>query len=170
MRKIKPREIYPAILAVFFIQMALGCFFGFTSVRPNLMIIITTFFALFTDRRSGFASGAASGLLLDIFSIRTFGINTVLFAVTGYVVGRYNTKFYRASVITHVIITFAVSLSILSLYFLFVNLRASFGLSPIGAGRVFHTSVVASSLLNAFLGPWIYAFLCRLFGLSEHEL
>ncbi len=170
MHRIKRRPAYILILLAFFIQILLGNFFGSSAMKPNIMIIITTFFALFTNEKFGCEAGAVSGMLLDIFSIRLFGLNTLLFALGGYIVGRYNTKFYRDSIITHLIITFAMSLFILSSLLLFLNLRNSFSLPRLGPNMIFTPSILASSLLNAFLGIWIYAFLCRIFRLSECEL
>ena len=170
MHKIKRHNAYPLILLAFFLQILLSNFLGFSIFKPNLMIIITTFFALFTDRRFGFEVGLVSGILLDIFSIRFFGLNAILFAFGGYLIGKYNNKFYRESIITHIILTFIMSFFILSLYFLFVNLGSP-SISPgLGLNIIFSASLIISSLLNSFFGIWVYAFLSRIFRLSESML
>ena len=157
------------ILLAFFVQMALGLFLRPGAVKPNLMIIVTIFLALFTDERFGAKAGALSGMLLDIFSIRFFGLNTILFAFGGYLVGKYNSKFYKNSIITHFIVTFAASLAILLPGFLIVNLS-----DPPESQRLLNLilspAVLAASLLNSFLSILLYAFLSRMFGLCEREL
>ena len=170
MYKIKHYQVYILILFAFFIQILLGNFVGSSGIRPNLMIIVTVFAALFTDEKFGCRTGAICGILLDVFSIRFFGLNTVLFASAGYIVGKYNIKFYKDSVITHVIVTFIVSFSILFSLLLFLTLRNSAVSPPLGFNIFFNPSILTSSLLNSFLGIWIYAFLCRMFRLSEREL
>ncbi len=167
MYRIKAYKAYAAILVAFFAQMSLVTFFDFGSLRPNVMIIITVFFALFTDEKFGWRAGAVSGLLLDIFSIRLFGLNTLFFALCGYIVGKYSNKFYRDSPVTHFIITFAASFFILSPYFFFINLRNPTGMPHLG---FFNASVFAASLLNSFLGILICAFLLRIFKLDECNL
>lgn len=169
MRKIKHNHAYLAILLVFFIQVLLSNFLAFGLLRPNLMIIITFFFAFFTDEKFGFKIGLLSGILLDIFSIRFLGLNTFLFSFSGYIIGRYNNKFYKDSVITHIILTFMISFFILSVYFLFVNLRNP-SMPRIGLNIIFSPPILILSLLNSFLGIWIYAFLLRIFRLSESTL
>ena len=166
MHKTKRLHMYLSILLTFFIQVSLSSFFGSSLIKPNLMIVITVFFALFTDKKFGFEAGLLSGILLDIFSIRFFGLNSVLLALGGYLIGRYNTKVYRESVITHIILTFAISFFILSLYFLFVTLHSPSMPRRLGLNIIFNTSVLGSSLFNSFLGIWVYAFLSTVFRLS----
>ena len=170
MRRIKRLHAYPVIFLAFIIQILLSNLLGVAAIKPNLMIIITAFFALFTDRNFGFEVGLLSGMLLDIVSIRFFGINTILFAFGGYLIGRYNTKFYKDSIITHIIITFATSFFILSAYLFFVSLRNPAGSSLLDLSIIFNSSILISSLINSFLAIWIYAFFTNVFRLSESSL
>lgn len=170
MREIKRPPAYLAVFFTFLIQVFISNFLGTSAIKPNLMIIMTAYFALFTDRKFGLEIGLLSGILLDIFSIRFFGLNAILFALGGYLIGKYNNKFYRGSIITHIIFTFTLSVFILSLYFLFVNQRILSPSPRIGLNAVFSTPLFITSLLNSFLGIWIYAFLSRVFRLSEGTL
>ena len=169
MHKIKHRHAYLSILLVFFIQVLLSNFLAFSPFRPNLLIIITFFFALFTDEKFAFKTGLLSGILLDIFSIRFLGLNTFLFSFSSYIIGKYNHKFYKDSIITHVILTFMMSFFILSVYFLFVNLHSP-SIPRIGLNIIFSPLILIPSLFNSFLGIWIYAFFLRIFRLSESTL
>ena len=167
MYKVKRYQAYSLILITFFIQISLSKFFVASHIKPNLMIIITVFFALFTDRKFGFETGLVSGLLLDIFSVRFFGLNAILFALGGYLVGRYNNKFYKESIITHAVLTFAISFFIFSTYFLFVSIRSLSREPYLGLNFIFNPSILIPSLLNSFLCIWIYAFLARILRLGE---
>lgn len=170
MRDIKRYQAYTLIIITFLIQILLGNFLGSSLFKPNLMIVITAFFALFTDRKFGFEIGAVSGFLLDVFSVRFFGLNTILFALGGYLVGKYNNKFYRESIITHVILTFAASYFIFFAYFLFVNFRSSHAPLPPWLNFIFSPSIFIPSLLNSLLAIWVYAFLARILRLGEGGL
>jgi len=170
MHKIRRSAAYLSICLTFFIQIFLSGLLDFTLIKPNLMIIMTTFFALFTDKKFGFEIGLFSGLLLDFFSIRFFGLNAILFAIGGYIAGKYNNKFYKESIITHIILTFLMSYYILSSYFLFVNLRSISAPSSIRLNVFFNPTLLFVSLFNSFIGIWVYAFLLRVFRLSERLL
>jgi len=170
MHKIKHSRAYTLILVAFFVQIGLSLFLGPGAVRPNIMVISMTFLALFSDERFGVKAGTLCGMLLDVFSIRFFGLNTLLFALGGYIVGKYNTKFYRNSVITHFAVTFTVSLFILLPNFLFISLHNRPALPPAGLSVIFSHMVLLSSLLNSFLSIWIFAFLIRILGLHERVL
>jgi len=170
MYKIDRKKAYPVIILAFVLQIILSGFLGSARVRPDLMIIVTAFFALFSDERFGTEAGFVSGILLDAFTIRLFGLNAMLFAFGGYIIGKNNNKFYKESPITHVIMTFSASFIILSLYYLVLCLRGSSTfIDPVFTG-LFSYSVLWGSLLNAFLAVWVFAFLVRFFGISEAEL
>ena len=150
--------------------MPLTGFLSIDVVKPNFMIVVTVFFALFTNKKLALDAGIASGLLLDIFTLKFFGLHTMLFAFTGYIIGKYNNKFYRESIITHVIITFFASVFILTSYLLFTVLRNRFLLSYLNLHTIFGSAVILSSLYNALIGILAYAFLCRIFHLNESAI
>jgi len=170
MYRINRKQAYLVIALAFLLQISLSNFLHFSHIKPNLMLIVTVFFALSTNERFGAETGFFSGLLLDIFSIRSFGLNAVLFAAGGYLIGKSNNKFYRDSVITHVILTFTASFFVLSGYFAFINARTPSVPNGITLKSLLDSSILSVSLLNAFLGIWIYAFLIRVLGISEIEL
>lgn len=170
MHRIKRKQAYPVILLAFIVQIALSSFLHHSHIRPNLMLIVTAFFALFSDERFGAETGLLCGLLLDIFSIRPFGLNAALFGAAGYLIGKSNSKFYKDSVITHVILTFAASLLVFSGTLVLLSAADPSPYSEAILMSILDTSILSVSLLNAFVGIWVYAFLIRVLGLSEAEL
>ena len=167
MHKIRISHAYLLILFTFFLQLPLTDFLNAGAARPNFMIIVTIFLALFTNEKFGLKTGLVSGLLLDIFTLRLFGLHTMLFAFSGYIIGKYNNKFYRESFVTHIIITFFTSAFILSSYLLFTVLQNRPLLSHLNLYAIFGSGVMLSSLYNSLLGVLVYAFLCKIFHLSE---
>ncbi|MBL7070674.1 MAG: rod shape-determining protein MreD [Candidatus Omnitrophica bacterium] len=170
MHRVKRGQAYTVILLGFFLQLVISDLLRSGTVKPNILIIVTAFFALFSSGKFGAETGFFCGLLLDIFSIRLFGLNAMLFAAGGYIIGKSNTKFYRDSMITHFILTFTLSFIVLSAYFIIVSARGPSVSHWAGSRLLFNSPVVLISLLNSFLAIWIFAFLTRVLGLSETAL
>lgn len=170
MYKVNSALAYLSVLVIFFFQILLIGFFNFEGTRPDVILLATIFFALFTDARLGLRVGFLSGLLLDIVSIRLPGMNTALYALCGYVVGKYNGKFYKESAITHFIITLTASIFILTVLFLSASLPHLEQLLVSGDRVIFHSAIFTSSLFNAILSIWAYPLFSRLFKLGEKEL
>lgn len=170
MYKINRFRDYSLILLAFFLQTAFAGHLSLFGAKPDFPIILTVFFALFTDKNYGFETAFLSGILLDVFSLRLFGLNTVLFSATGYLIGRFNTKIYRESMVTHAILVFIASVFVLSSYKLFLAFENHFLLSRLTVGYIFSPSVFLSAAYNSFLGTLIYTFLCRIFKLGETSI
>lgn len=165
----RPRD-YGLILLAFFLQVVFAGSLSLFDAKPNFPIILAVFFALFTDERYGFESAFLSGILLDVFSIRFFGLNAILFSVTGCLIGRFNAKIYKESMVTHAILIFFAAVFILSAYRLFLLFENRFLLSDMSLGFVFSPSVFLSAMYSSLLGTPIYTFLCRVFKLGETSI
>ena len=167
MYKINRLRDYGLILLAFFMQVFVADLLKLGAAKPNFMIIITVFFALFTDERFGFETGFICGIILDIFTLNLFGLNTILFSLSGYLIGRFNSKIYRESMVTYAITVFAASLFILSVYRLFIGIENKFLLSRLSFGFVLNPVVFLAALYTAFFGTLIHTFLCRILKLGE---
>lgn len=167
MYKINRLRDYGMILLAFFAQVFLSDLLRLGSVKPNFMIVMTVFFALFTNERFGLEAGFVCGTILDIFAMRLFGLNIILFSSAGYLIGKFNGKIYRESIITHAIMIFAASFFILSLYRLFIGIQNKFTLPYLSFGFLFSPVVFLSAAYNSFLGIFVYTFLNRILKLGE---
>ncbi|WP_069997960.1 rod shape-determining protein MreD [Cellulosilyticum sp. I15G10I2] len=79
-------------------------------VAPNFMIMIIVSFALLRGSKEGCIIGIAAGLLNDI-SFGTFlGPGAVIYAIIGYICGKFNKNFYRENFIIPFICTLFSSL------------------------------------------------------------
>jgi len=170
MYKINRLRDYSMILLAFFAQVFLSDFLKVGGAKPNFMIIMTVFFALFTDEWFGLEVGFVCGMILDIFSLRLFGLNTILFSFTGYFIGRFNSKIYRESIITHAIMIFVASFFILSLYRLFIGIQNKYLVSYLSFGFLFSPVVFLSAAYNSFLGVFVYTLLNRILRLGETSI
>ncbi|MDP3790130.1 MAG: rod shape-determining protein MreD [Candidatus Omnitrophota bacterium] len=170
MYKINRLRDYSMIMLAFFAQVFLSDFMSVAGAKPSFLIIMTVFFALFTDERFGFEAGFVCGMILDIFSLRLFGLNTILFSFAGYFIGRFNRKIYRESIITHAIMIFVTSFFILSLCRLFIGIQNKYLASYLSLGFVFSPVVFLSAAYNSFLGVFVYTLLNRILRLGETSI
>lgn len=67
---------------------------SFASIKPNLLIIITSSFGFMRGKKEGLAVGFLSGFLTDVFWGNTLGFYTLLFSVIGYLNGSFRRLFY----------------------------------------------------------------------------
>lgn len=167
MYKINRLRDYGLILLAFLLQVFLADFIKLGGARPNFMIIIAVFFALFTDERFGLETGFICGMILDIFTLRLFGLNAILFSLSGYLIGKFNNKIYRESIITHAVVVFLASFFILSLYRLFLGIENKLLLSRLSLNFAFSPVVFLAAIYNSFFGMVTYTFLCRILKLGE---
>lgn len=170
MYKINRLRDYSMILLAFFAQVFLPDFLKAGGIGPNFMIIMAVFFALFTDEQFGLEAGFVCGMILDIFSLRLFGLNMMLFSFTGYFIGRFNGKIYRESIITHAITIFAASFFILSLSRLFIGIQNKYLVSCLSFGFLFSPVVFLSAACNSFIGVFVYTIFSRILRLGETSI
>ena len=57
---------------------------AFATIKPNLLIIVTSSFGFMRGKKEGLAVGFLSGFLTDVFWGNTLGFYTLLFSVIGY--------------------------------------------------------------------------------------
>ena len=113
--------------------------------------------------------GLVAGFLLDIFSVRLFGINALLLAGVGWCVGRYSKKFYRESIITHALVIFTVSWFVASSYLLFMKGRGPSGDEYGILSALVNPRIIFSSFVCAMFGIWAYAFLGYVFVVPDYR-
>ena len=84
------------ILIGFLLETTLFPHLAFASIKPNLLLVITTSFGLMRGKKEGMFVGFVSGLMMDIF----FGVGNMLgfyalvYTLIGYGNGFFNHLFY----------------------------------------------------------------------------
>lgn len=74
-------------------------------IAPNFMIMIIVSFALLRGSKEGSIIGIVAGLLNDISFAPFIGYGVVIYAIVGYVCGKFNKNFYRENFIIPFICT-----------------------------------------------------------------
>lgn len=98
-------------------------------IAPNFMIMIIVSFALLRGSKEGSLIGAVAGLLNDIAFGMTVGPTVIIYAIIGYVCGKFNKNFYRENFIIPFICTLFSSLfySAMSIFSFMMRGQLSFG-------------------------------------------
>jgi rod shape-determining protein MreD len=123
---------------------------GSTGVRLNFLLVVLIVFSLREARTWAVLFGFGSGFLLDCFSPRLLGLNTLLFIATAYLLGSIGERVYTSRVHLIASIVFASSLAYLSVYMWI----SSWGASP----SVVFPIIFESALYNTIVGiPLFYS-------------
>jgi rod shape-determining protein MreD len=93
-----------------------------SGVKPDLLLIAVIFFGLFLGRGAGLESGFAAGLFKDLFALDFFGINALVFALTGFLAGLAGARFSRESKKTQILLVVLLTAFSMALHFMIVSI------------------------------------------------
>ena len=82
------------ILVCFLLESTIFQNLAFATVKPNLLIVVTSSFGFMRGKKAGLFVGFSSGLLADLFWGSALGFNMLLYAVIGYANGSFKRMFY----------------------------------------------------------------------------
>ena len=123
--------IISVILCISLIQTTLLHHISFLGIQPDLFIIFLVFHSLNANLERSFHVSWVVGLAKDIFSEGPFGLNTVLFIISGYLVSIIKDKIYIRHLVTQISVTFLISIIYNLLYLSLLSiLITSTGLLP----------------------------------------
>ena len=141
--------IYITILLLFFIELILFDKLRIYGVRPEILLIVTIFFGFHFGIARGIEIGALSGILKDVFSITTFGVNVFSFLLIGFLSGYLKDKLFKENFVTQALF------SCFSVYIVW-----GFASAPVGA-------VLYKGLYTGILAPSLFLVLTKIFGPKE---
>jgi rod shape-determining protein MreD len=122
---------------------------GSVGLRVDLLVVVLIVFSLSENRQRAVAFGFLLGFLLDCFSPRLFGLNSLLLVTLGYVLGSVGEHIYSNRMHLVGSIIFVVTLLHVSVYIL-ASSSATFG-------SVFFPAVAGAAFLNTVIGiPLFY--------------
>lgn len=82
------------ILCCFLLESMLFQKLSFASIKPNLLIILTSSFGFMRGKKEGMFVGFTCGLLTDLFWGNILGFYMLIYTVAGYVNGSFQRLFY----------------------------------------------------------------------------
>ena len=159
---IKKIATYAVIFLLFYLEIAVFDKLRIFGVRPELLLIATFFFGFHFGILRGMEAGIVSGLLKDIFSLSSFGINTFSFLLMGFVSGFLKNKLVRENFITQFFLAALSVLVISVVYFLYLNQIVKSAIS-----REFWKASLYKGLYTGCMAPFLFFILTRIFGPKE---
>lgn len=98
-------------------------------VAPNFMIMLIVSFALLRGSKEGAIIGAAAGLIYDCTFGLAIGPTVFIYAIIGFICGKFNKNFYRENFIIPLICTLFSSLlySVFNMIALILRGQLQFG-------------------------------------------
>lgn len=99
------------VILNFILQTSLYPFLGFFGIVPNISLILVVIFAIYTDSITGAVIGLITGLLYDIMIMDIFGINALLFFISGAILGAINEEVNKENSLTYVTFTLLTAIT-----------------------------------------------------------
>lgn len=121
---------------------------GSTGLKLNFLLVVLIILSLREARWGVIVFGFASGFLLDCFYPRLFGLNALLFATTGYLLGSIGERIYTNRVHLIAGIIFTTSLAYLSVY----TLGSSFRTFP----SIIYPTILETAFYNTVIGILLF--------------
>lgn len=126
MRKNDRAACYAVILILFFLETAAFNALGVWSVRPELLLGATIFFAFNFGPVGGLEAGFVSGALKDIFSAAAFGVNAFSFLLVGFLSGFLKNRLFKENFILQFLSVNAGVYLASGIYFLYLKEALSY--------------------------------------------
>ena len=115
------------LLASFLLQYSVIARFSFLRCAPNLMLILTFFFAYVRGKNSGMLVGFFAGLMIDIFYCDVIGYNMLVLVIIGLICGSLGKIFYADNIFTPMLILMLSALAYdICYYFVWFILQSTF--------------------------------------------
>lgn len=99
------------LVAVHILSATLFQFLRIGSIAPNFMIMLIVSFSLLRGSKEGCIIGIVAGLLNDISFGLALGPTSAIYAIIGYICGKFNKNFYRENFIIPFLCTLFSSLA-----------------------------------------------------------
>ncbi|MDP3729907.1 MAG: rod shape-determining protein MreD [Candidatus Omnitrophota bacterium] len=157
--------LYVILIFAFLIQLLFLDRVNILGVKPDLLVILAVFFAVFFGPFTGAEAGFISGLLKDIYSLDTFGVNSVLLSLTGFIVGGLSPKFFKESKLTQVLLVFVSSVLYMIAHYLVSSLILK--IAYVTLSEYLYGLILPSSFYTAMLSLIVFPVLIDRYRLKN---
>lgn len=82
------------VMVFFVLQTSVFGRLSVASVTPNLLIILVAVMGFMQGDRNALIIGFFCGLLVDLFTFNIIGIHALIYAIVGFVTGKFHNTFY----------------------------------------------------------------------------
>jgi len=148
------------IIINFILQTSLFGLFGFTTLVPNLSLILLVIFAMMTDGFTGGVLGIITGALYDGMLYDVFGIHTLIYFLIGAVVGAFSVDMIRENYIAYGVVT-GISTGVMHLLMylilFFLRYRTEYAVNILSI-------IIIEMIINTVLVIFVLKFILYLFN------
>lgn len=128
-------------------------------VRPDWLLIMVVFLALYVPQRDALVGAWLLGLLADVMSIESFGLISLSFALVALAVTSIHEFLFRYRVVTQVLVTFVSGLVLQAGWACYCWIKyGHWGTGSAGVGL----TIVAVSIYTAAWAPLLLGGLLRM--------
>lgn len=159
-------SLYIILAAAFLIQLLFLDHIKIAGVKPDLLVLLVVFFAIFFGPGTGAEAGFVSGLFKDTYSLDIFGVNIVLLSLTGLIVGMLSPKLFRESKLTQGLLVFASSVLYMIIHYFVSSLILK--ITYVTLPEYLYGLILPSSFYTAALSIIIFPALINIYRLKEN--
>jgi len=163
--KINRWSLYSVLTAAFLIQLLLLDYIKIAGAKPDLLILLVVFFAIFFGPGTGAEAGFVAGLFKDTYSLDIFGANIVLLSLTGIIAGILSPKLFKESRLTQGLLVFAFSILYMVIHYFISSLVLK--ITYVTLSEYLYGLILPSSLYTATLSIIIFPILIDRYRLKE---
>lgn len=140
------------IVGNFILQSTIFQYFRIGGILPNTALLIVVTMSILYGRKKGVATGVLAGLLQDLFFGKAIGINVLIYASIGYIIGGVENKVFKDNYITPFLFIVTATIYYHSIYFVFMHfLRQS-----VSYISVLKSVVMVEIIYNLIIGIIFY--------------
>lgn len=160
------RPLVYASIALFLIIHVLGLgYIEISGAKPDILLVLVVFVGLFFGPWAGLEAGIAAGIGKDVFAFDYFGVNAFILGVTGVIVGEINTKIFRESRLTRLLLVFFFCA--FGMYIRVFLYRFVFRSEGPDLSEYTFFSVLPVSTYSSLAALPVFGWLIRVFGVKE---
>ena len=163
--KINRYSLYAVLIVAFLIQLLFLDYVKIMGAKPDLLVILVIFFAVFFGPGIGAEAGFAAGLFKDAYSLDIFGVNIILLSLTGVIAGLLGPKLFKESKLTQGLLVFVLSVLYMIIHY-FVSSRI-LKITYVTLSEYLYGLILPSSLYTAILSIIIFPILISRYRLKE---
>ena len=164
--KINRYSLYIILIVAFLIQLLFLDHVKIALAKPDLLVLLVVFFAIFFGPGTGAEAGFVSGLFKDTYSLDIFGVNSVLLLLTGLVAGMLSPKLFKESKLTQVLLVFVSSVLYMVIHYFISSLILK--ITYVTLPEYLYGLILPSSLYTAMLSLILFPALISRYRLKEN--
>lgn len=137
-------------------------FLRIAEVKPDFVITMIIAYAILEGGAYSAVIGLASGLIIDIFYGKVFGVNAFSYMITGYIMGQAHENVFKDSFFPPALFNFAAVLIYQHLYLLLMYLTGNLLNEGLPYTYMLLRFILPQAIYNTVLGTILYRYYLRL--------